>query len=81
MTYIVSANLRVEPDDFWPSNRMQLSPARKFHMLSAAKQYADKLSEKLTEAGIIIEVTERNGPTKYRLERDGDGTIHRMPLV
>ena len=61
MTYIVSAHLRVEPDDFWPSNRMQRVPPRKFPTLSAAKQHADMLIEKLPDAGIIIEVSERNG--------------------
>jgi hypothetical protein len=81
MTYIVSASLRMEPDDFWQSNRMQRLPARKFHKLSAAKQYADRLSEKLTDGGLIIEVTERSGPAEYRLERDGNGKIHPMPLV
>lgn len=81
MTYVVSAALRIEPDDFWPSNRMQRVPPHKFHTLSAAKHYADKLIEKLTDPGTIIEVSQREGPAKYRLERDGGGRIQRTPLV
>ena len=75
--YIVIAYLRWEPDDFYTSNRMPLPrvPSRKFYALSAAKQYSDNLIEKLPDAGTIVEVHERNGPAKYRVERDSRGRI------
>jgi hypothetical protein len=80
MTYVVTLSQRVEPDEFCPTGRMILRQ-KKASTLSAAKEIADRLIDKLTEAGTVVEVQERKGRIKYRVERDAHQEIRRDNLV
>ena len=79
--YTVIVSQRVEPDDeYFPNGRMRLK-RHKVHTLAAAKALADERMGRSTGVGIVIEVEDREGRIKYRIERNPCGDINRDMLV
>ena len=81
MTYIVEAWVQTERDvDFLPDGRIPLIKNTQ-STLSAAVKAADRLIEKMKDPSTVVEVREKKGLAKYRVQRDQNGTIQKVPLV
>lgn len=66
--------------DFTDNGRI-VHPACPFQELSKARAFADDWIEKLKDPGAVVEVAEKKGRVKYRVERDKNGQIQRTGLV
>lgn len=85
MTYTVKATEIIEVDDLLPSGKLPRLHPKTFHQLSDAKVYADKLAARLAErepdSRFVVEVEEKKGRAKYRIEIDPESEVRRIALV
>lgn len=78
--YIVTKSQRVDPDEeYFPTGRMPLREKKVSTLLDAKRLADDHIAR--ASSGIVIEVKDRNGRIKYRVEKDSTGEIKGTPLV
>jgi hypothetical protein len=61
--------------------RVAIEKPTRFPSLSDAKRHADERIRKLDIPGLIVEVSGRKGPVKYRAHRDQSEKVTETPIV